>query len=216
MKYGLGYYFITKYVTTFLGRRVFYFRQVESDYMLEFIENDGSKILDLGCNDGFFANVIKNQNPSCKVYGADINECALNLAKKRYPEIKFYKIGADFYKKKKFNVIIVSHVLEHIRDRKNFLRNISNILTKRGKLLLAVPQERIRGDMTILQWLYNLLRGSFENPHVVKLKYKDVKTLFKQVGLKPTNKIYANCISPFKSKTKKIHSMSLVVIASKK
>ena len=215
MKYGWGYFVITMH-TQFICRTLLYFRKVELNYMLRSIKNDGSKILDLGCNDGFFAHQIKKKNPLCDVYGADINTSALKYAKKRYPDVKFCRINNDFYNKKhKFDVIIVSHVLEHIHDREKFLKNISKIIKRKGKLLLAVPQERVRGDTTVLQWLYNMLRGTFENPHVVKLTYEDVKDLLENEDLKVTNKLYTTCFYPFKSKSKKLHTVGLVVIASK-
>src|SRR3989338_9752864 len=113
MKYGREYYLITRF-TGFLARAVFHFRRTELNCMLNFIKDDGSKILDFGCNSGYFAGMVKKKNPSCEVFGADINDSALKYAAKKHKDIKFLKIDEEFFRDKKFDAIILSHVLEHI------------------------------------------------------------------------------------------------------
>ena len=214
MKYGLGYALITS-ITGFLSRTIFYFRRTELNYILNLIKNDGSKILDFGCNTGYFANMIKKRNPKSEVYGADINKFALNYACKRYKDIQFYYINEHFYKNNKFDIIILSHVLEHVKNPKELIRNITQLLNKNGLLIIAIPQERIRGDATIFQLLYNMLLLRFENPHVIKLNYEDCKDILTKSRFYISDYVYTNYFLPFKTNTKKFYSWSLVITAIK-
>jgi len=215
MKYGKGYSMIMDF-TGYLGRTVLFFRQTELDYILNLLEDQhNKKILDYGCNTGYIAHKIKCCAPDNKVYGVDINEFAIKRAKAKYKNIEFSVIDDNFIDNN-FDVIIISHVLEHIRNRKAFMNNIAKMLSKKGKVIIAVPQERIRGDATPVQLLYNLVTLHFENPHVVKLDYDAIKQLLNEDGLIVEDKLYTNFFYPLKSKSRKIHSGGLVVVASKK
>lgn len=51
-----------------------------------------------------------------------------------------------FYKEKKFDVAILSHVIEHMPDIIAFFKDISSILSKKGKLILIYPDSRYSFD----------------------------------------------------------------------
>jgi 2-polyprenyl-3-methyl-5-hydroxy-6-metoxy-1,4-benzoquinol methylase len=213
MKYGLSYTWIIR-STAFISKNTV--RKEEFDYMINLAKNEeGKKVLDFGCDSGWLANKIKKAAPEKQVFGADINTAALKHAKKWYKKVEFYEINKEFFKKNKFDIVIVSHVLEHIKEREDFMKNLSKILSNNGKIIIAVPQERIRGDETIPIFLFNLIKLKFENPHIVKLNYDDVKNLLNKTGFKVDDKIYTNFFPPFKSKKRRLDSWSLIVSASK-
>ncbi len=215
MKYGLGYALVTN-ITAFLSRTMFHAKRAEIKYILNLLEKEeGKKILDFGCNLGHLTNMIKKTAPENEVYGADINDFALKCARKKHKHIKFHEINNEFIENNKFDIIIVSHVLEHIKKRDEFMKNLSKLLSANGKIIMAVPQERVRGDANLVHIFYNFVRLRFQNPHVVKLYYNDLEKLFGEVGFKIDEHIYTNYIFP-KSKTKKFYSFSLVVSASRK
>lgn len=215
MKYGLSYTLITR-VTGFLARTMFVFRRTELKQVCEILEEEkGKRILDYGCNTGFLLKMINKNCPSNELCGADINPYALRYARKKYPNFSFFKINDSFFEKEKFDVVIVSHVLEHVHERDNFLSNLNKILKKGGKLIVLVPQERVRGDATIFQLAYNFMCFRFVNPHVVKLDYQDLEILLNRHGFKINSHVYTNYFFPRKSKDKKFYSWSLVVEALK-
>ncbi len=212
MKYGLGYTLITG-ITGFLSRTVLYFRRTELNYIINILnKKDDIKILDYGCNTGYFLNLIKNRYPTKRfeLYGADINKYAIKYARKRYSGFRFFNTKGDFLYKHKFDVIILSHVLEHIKDRENFIRKLKKLMKKNGLLIIAIPQERIRGDCTIVQLIYNFLRFRFKNPHVTKITLADLKKLISRNKLYLKRYIYTNFFYPFKSTRLRFDSWSLV------
>ena len=215
MKYGLGYALVTN-VTTFLARTLFHAKRAEIKYILSLLEKEeGKKILDFGCNLGHLTIMIKKAAPKNEVCGTDINDFALKCARRKHKHIKFCEINNKFLKNNKFDIIIVSHVLEHIKKREEFMKNLSKLLSDNGKLIMAVPQERVRGDVNLVHLFYNFVRLRFKNPHVVKLYYNDLEYLFNKEGLRIDDSIYTNFIFP-KSKKRKFYSFSLVVSASRK
>jgi 2-polyprenyl-3-methyl-5-hydroxy-6-metoxy-1,4-benzoquinol methylase len=215
MKYGLGYALVTN-VTTFLARTMFHAKRAEIKYILRLLEKEeGKKILDFGCNLGHLTSMIKKAAPKNEVCGADINDFALKCARRKYKHIKFYDINNKFFRENKFDIIVVSHVLEHIKKREEFMQNLSELLSDNGKIIMAIPQERVRGDANLVHMFYNFMRLRFQNPHVVKLYYNDLEKLFDEVGFKIDDYIYTNYIFP-KSRTRKFYSFSLIVSVSRK
>ncbi len=214
MKYGLSYTLITG-TTGFLSRTLAHFRKTELDYMCEFIERQkGKRVLDFGCNNGHFLRRLNKRTKENNYCGADINEYALKRARKKHPYAKFYKADDSFFKKEKFDTIVMSHVLEHIEERQEIIDKFHAMLNKGGHLILAIPQERIRGDATVFQYAYNILRLRFVNPHIVKLDQKDLDNLTKK-KFKRVQHTYTNYGFPFRSKKRRIDAWSLVAIYQK-
>ena len=182
---------------------------------MPFLLNNKEKvrILDYGCNSGYFLNIIHQKYPlkNFDLCGADINPYALNYARKKYPSFTFFEINSEFFDQERFDVIILSHVLEHIKDRNTFLMSLKRLMKRDGTLIIAIPQERIRGDCTLIQLLYNYLRLRFENPHVVKLNYQDLDQLLGKNGFYIQEHTYTNFLYPFKSDHRRLDSWSLVV-----
>ncbi len=214
MKYDLGYTRVVS-VTGFLSRTLSFGKKREIAWVCDALKTeDQARILDYGCNGGHLLKIIQRKHPSknFNLCGADINPHALSYAKKKYPSFTFYELTDTFFAQEKFDVIILSHVLEHIKERNIFLANMRKLLRKNGKLIVAVPQERFRGDMAIPQIIYNFFRFRFENPHVAKIHYDDLQALLQGQGFRIENHVYTNFFFPFTSDTKKIYSWSLLAL----
>lgn len=182
--------------------------------MCQLLQNKNNiKILDYGCNTGYFLHFIKKRYPNknFELCGADINEHALRYAEHKYKQFNFFQINDELFNKEKFDIIILSHVLEHVADTKTFLRNIKKILKDSGELIIAVPQERVRGDCTIFQLLYNIIRLRFENPHLVNYKYCELEKMLNQHGFLIKHHCFTHFFFPFQSDNRRPDSWSLVV-----
>jgi len=209
MKYGKGYAYCHNTINAVA--RTFYYKKNELSIIKSLLVNKkNKKILDLGCNLGHYTNLYQTWAKDSQVIGADINKEALKIAKEKHQKLKFYQLNNSFYKKNKFDVIVISHVLEHVKEGDEFLTKISSLLNKDGEIIISVPQERIRGDASIFQYLYNMLRFRFENPHVVKINLRKLNNMMFKKGFTFINKKYSNFFYPFKSDNKRIHAWSLV------
>ena len=128
-------------------------------------------------------------------------------------------ITEEFFEKYSsfFDIIINSHVLEHVDDPKDFLLDIRGMLKDGGTFVIAIPQERIRGDITILQILYFFLRLKFENPHKHKFSKNQLFSLLDEVGFTPQDYVFCNFLPPFLTKHLiYLKSRSLVIKCTKK
>ncbi len=197
---------------TYFGRYVLRYKNAELRLLLDGID-DGERVLDYGCNDGWISRRVKRHRPQCQVSGADINVAALKTARRRRGGIKYFDARNGDLEGKTFDVVILSHVLEHVHERHELLDRVSNLVAPGGRLVVSVPQERLRGDSTLLPWASNVLRGRFVNPHVVVLRHKALEELLQAVGFKIDCSTYTNLIWPSVSQRWSIQSHSLVVHA---
>ena len=192
------------------------FGKYETESIIKFAAGvENSNVLDYGCNTGRHASNVK-QAYGYNVMGADINPAAISVAQRK--GIPAELITPNFFEKYKFSfdVIINSHVLEHMDDPKELLVNIRGLLKEEGTFVIAIPQERIRGDISPLQILYFLSRLKFENPHKHKFSKDQLFTLLKEAGFVPEEHIFCNFIPPFLTKDRIfITSRSLVVKCTK-
>jgi 2-polyprenyl-3-methyl-5-hydroxy-6-metoxy-1,4-benzoquinol methylase len=109
------------------------------------LQTEGASILDIGCGTGDFLAAAKNKGWS--VVGIEPNENAKNLAIKKVNTAhtkvsSFYKNIEAFLKDKgdeKFDVITMWHVLEHVYNLEDYIRNLEKLLKPNGSLLIAVP-----------------------------------------------------------------------------
>ncbi|GAI24349.1 unnamed protein product, partial [marine sediment metagenome] len=112
---------------------------------MKFLFNDyliaGERVLDLGCGNGRFYELFKRQN--IDYIGVDISEKLIDIAKKRYPKVKFQKVDALnlAFPENFFDKVYSIAVLHHIPSqefRKQFLKEIKRVLKPRGILILTV------------------------------------------------------------------------------
>ena len=209
MKYGNGYCRVTE-ATVWFGTHIFKYRDVEAREMLSFLKGK-NKILDLGCNIGLFSRMIKDNYPLSEVWGADINKDAIRHAKKEHKDIKFAISDEKFYKSHKFDCVLLSHVLEHVKDPNEFISRIKGILKPGGLLVIAVPQEIIRGDKSLAQILFNLLKMEFENPHLHKISLLSCGKMLKRNGFGIISHKYINIFPPYVEKKRRLYAWSLLV-----
>ena len=108
-------------------------------YHQYFIDNieENSKILDIGCGIGALANSIAKKAEI--VIACDINRNSIEMAKSTFKNdnVKFIYADATSYEfNENFDCIILSNVLEHIKDRIIFLKKIKHLAKY---MLIRVP-----------------------------------------------------------------------------
>jgi SAM-dependent methyltransferase len=141
------------------------------------------KILELGCNAGIILNCLDKSN---NITGIDINEKALQIAKKINPEIQILK--KDMFNlsyKNEFDVVILANVLpkhdfESNHEPEELISLAYSFLKDGGQFFLTIPNAanryyKTRGKFVDYPYLKNLLEGKFDysikgwNPFPIQL-----------------------------------------------
>lgn len=110
--------------------------------IIDQINDENSRaILDCGCGDGLYilaAREILNK----KVFGLDIDKNNIKKIKERFGndvDLVIADIDMIPFKRETFDKIICSEVIEHVRDDKEAVLELQEILKKNGHLMLTVP-----------------------------------------------------------------------------
>lgn len=137
-----------------------------------------NRVLEVGCGAGGILSVF--QDNRCEVLGLDFDDDYLDIARSK--QIPVIKGSIDSLNKKdKYDLIILSHVLEHIIDPSVFLRKLSGHLNEGGVLYIEVPS---LDHVSTGGYDYDLLRY-WQNAHTIHFTTESLKLLCKRAGLSP-------------------------------
>lgn len=108
----------------------------------KYLNREHQKFIEIGCGS---ANVLSDlsQLKNLELSGAEIYLDALQLAKKRLPEIQFVQMDATntpFHEE--FDGVGMFDVLEHIEEDELVIQNIHKTLKTDGYFLITVPQHQ--------------------------------------------------------------------------
>ena len=151
------------------------------NYIKKFIKKaDNLNVLEIGASDGLLLSIFKKEN--FNVFGYELNENARKDALKKYD----IKMKDDFLKdknidKNKYNIVIMSHILEHFTNPKYILNSVHNFIGGGVNDILFIeipytPNYKIvsKDDMKIF----------FETEHTVHFNEKNISLLMKECNFK--------------------------------
>ncbi len=171
---------------------------------------DKKKILDYGCGTGEWLHYLDERG--WKTQGIEPNPNARQKAIDEYN----LEISADLnpYDHKKYSVITLWHVLEHVHDIPTLLNQLKSILSKKGKLVIAVPNHASYDRKYYKQYwaAYDVPRHLF---HFNQLTIKDLMSfhgfqLEKIVPMK-FDSYYVSMLSERYKKGKTNYFISLII-----
>lgn len=103
--------------------------------------SDGDKVLDVGCGTGWQTRDVKRTYPDCEVRGSDISNVAIEYCRKKNKKIFYSRhpwINEDL-DRKYFDVIIISHVLEHLERPEDVVDRAREYLRDDGRMVIVLP-----------------------------------------------------------------------------
>ena len=136
-----------------------------------------NKVLEIGCGAGGILSRFLDNN--CEVLGLDFDENYLDYAQKNNITVKrgsIEQLGSN----EKYDLIILSHVLEHIKYPSDFLTKLSNHLANDGVLYIEVPS---LDNVESGGYKYDLLRY-LQNAHATHFTTKSLELMCKKSGYK--------------------------------
>jgi SAM-dependent methyltransferase len=100
----------------------------------------GERVLDVGCGKGELAHDLA-ERAGANVTGIDVNRDALDFARSHFASERLELVEADartWDPGRRFDVVVLSNVLEHIDDRVGLLRRLLDT-ARAGRILIRVP-----------------------------------------------------------------------------
>lgn len=145
--------------------------------LLKDLKTAPKNILDVGCGTGFLASVIKKIYPNSHVEGIDISSSAINIARKKYTDIKFVKTSAEEklpYKNNYFDLVVSGENIEHIVDTDNYLLEINRVLKKSGTFFITTPN--------LASWFNRLMVLFGKQPYYLEPSLRQTFPIFSFLG----------------------------------
>lgn len=146
------------------------------------------KVLEIGCGMGATLGHVRNRYPNAEVYGIELSDMVVHMAKKYLPAIEQGNIENMLlgYPENFFDYIIFGDVLEHLHNPQKVLKEIRKYLKPSGFILASIPN--ILHYSVILE----LLRGRFsykdsgilDRTHLRFFTLYEIVLLFRECGYK--------------------------------
>jgi 2-polyprenyl-3-methyl-5-hydroxy-6-metoxy-1,4-benzoquinol methylase len=179
--------------------------------MLKYLPPKFDRMLDVGCSNGAFGEVIKKSH-ACEVWGVDINSSAIELAKEKLDQALCCDLttNLDTLEDDKFDVIYFNDVLEHFIDPYSLLSGIKSKLTQNGQIIASIPNVRYFRVLSSLlmkrDWKYED-DGVMDRTHLRFFTKKSICRMFEEAGYK------VNIIEPInKTKSLRPYLMSILTL----
>lgn len=110
--------------------------------LIKLLTSDIKRVLDVGCGAGGNAALIKRNYPHAEIYGVTYSHDEAALASQVMESCCVADIEANLptdLLAERFDVLIFSHVLEHMREPARVLAKFVVLLKPGGQVLIAVP-----------------------------------------------------------------------------
>jgi 2-polyprenyl-3-methyl-5-hydroxy-6-metoxy-1,4-benzoquinol methylase len=155
--------------------------------------NEDKTILDIGCGVGTLDFYMA---PRCRyITGLDLSEKAISNALKSknllgFENIDFYCQNIlDFRTNERFDFILCSEVLEHIKSDSYFFKKVKNFLKHDGKVLLTTPLDSAPLYKLGLTKMFDKRVG-----HLRRYSFKSLKKVISKSGFEIENVVYGEGI----------------------
>ena len=115
---------------------------------------DAKSLLDVGCGEGYVMNHIEETKLFKRLEGVDVSEEIIEKARSLYPHLNLKAASAHSlpYSEKKFDVICMCEVLEHLEDYEKAIHEAKRVARK--YVIISVPVEPM--------WrIFNIMRGKY-------------------------------------------------------
>jgi SAM-dependent methyltransferase len=178
-------------------------------------------IMDYGCGNAHF--LANAQKAGFKCEGAEYNPAYVAILKRDIHNIDFVTIDDLLSDKvsKKYDVIRLSNVLEHLTNPNDVIRLLSSKLSNKGILLIEGPIEHnfslaqtFRNTYFKMGKLFNPSRTiTFPPYHIFFSNYKNQRSFFEKLGLQEQVFVVEENTWPFPASLKEAHGTQQKIMA---
>ena len=99
--------------------------------------NEGPCVLDIGCATGALLGTLKNRG--WKVHGVEISGPQAAHCRKQGIDVSTLPLEENHFPEQSFDVVLASHVIEHLNNPFNFVTEVKRILKSGGRFFVTTP-----------------------------------------------------------------------------
>ena len=147
-------------------------------------ENSDLKILDIGCGTGQIVGEVLEKYENVNYLGIDVAKNMIDIANKnnKGKNVSFKTCPIEeFNTKEKFDIVICTHAFPYFPNKEDILNKIVNMCNENGKVIIINSSTNSIKDLLIN---FGLKATTSKAKY---LSIKEMKRLFKNVGLKVLN-----------------------------
>jgi 2-polyprenyl-3-methyl-5-hydroxy-6-metoxy-1,4-benzoquinol methylase len=116
-------------------------RKVNADFSVFWQHSKpNGRLLEIGCGSG--AMLAKLQRLGWLVQGIDLDPSAVKVARARGLKVDHGQLAEQNYQPGSFDVVVMSHVIEHVYDPRTLLSDIRELLVEGGVLVMLTPNSQ--------------------------------------------------------------------------
>ena len=154
--------------------------------LLALIPHDVKRVLDIGCGEGEFGRIFKEERGGV-VVGVENNKSAVEGCKEKLDRV----IEGDIesvnipFPRGYFEAIVWGDILEHLRDPWHQLKRFSEYLSKGGYAIMSIPNiayYSVIFNLCLKRWRYQE-RGIMDITHLRFFTLEGIRDLVQDAGL---------------------------------
>lgn len=162
---------------------------------------DEGSALDFGCGNGALTKILRDSlPPGWKVYGTDLSSVAVANAASKIGDCVFFAAGDKEFQGMKFDFLFTHHVLEHVYDMDQVLREMDGLMAERASMLHILPCGNEGSfEHSLCKKRKDGINPELENRfyyedegHVRRLTTERAAESFRRIGFEMTNCYYSN------------------------
>jgi SAM-dependent methyltransferase len=126
-----------------LRPKPWYMNGLKLSYLLDDLAGVKGRVLDVGCGGGAVAKAVKHARPDLDVFGCDLSESALKIARSTPGGVDFRLATAERlpFGNGELDFVWIFDVLEHVDDPELVLREVARVLKPGGGFHIVLPLE---------------------------------------------------------------------------
>ena len=135
------------------------------------------RILDIGCGNGRALSLLKERG--WDTYGVEVNSQAVDIARDKLNlKVQLGNISDVEFQNNFFDVVIMTHSLEHMANPKEILRKVNRILKVGGTLIVTIPN----ADSFEARYFRQFWIGWDPPRHLYTFSLKTLKKMLQTIG----------------------------------
>ena len=167
------------------GKSEIYYSKINRN-VLTMLEGRDNVVLDVGCGHGGLGATLLRSGSAKYVIGIEKNPEVAELAKKNINSVLCMDVENLILEQKDyFDYIILSHILEHLKNPLKVLEALKQSLKQEGRVIAGLPNIRywrILQDLIFFdEWEYREA-GILDSDHVRFFTHKSARRLFLEAG----------------------------------